>query len=135
MPATVEMEIITPERTLLREKVEMVIAPAVDGEIGILPDHAPLITGLKIGVMRIRRSEAEGFLPVAISQGVMEVLPQRITILVATAELPQEIDLERALEAKKRAEERLEKEEKDQARVASALQRALARIKAARFNQ
>ncbi len=135
MPATVEMEIITPERILLREEVEMVIAPAVDGEIGILPDHAPLITGLKIGVMRIRRTEAEGFLPVSISQGVMEVLPQRITILVATAELPQEIDLERAMEAKKRAEKMLEKEEIDRTRFEGALQRAMARIKAARFNE
>ncbi len=135
MASKVELEILTPERVLLREQVEMVIAPAVDGEIGILPQHFPLVTSLKIGVVRIRRSEEEGFLPLAISQGVMEVLPQRITILVATAELPEEINLERALEAKKRAEDRLKKEEFDKSRAEAALQRAMARIKAARDNQ
>ncbi len=133
MASKVELEIITPERVLLREEVEMVIAPAVDGEIGILPEHFPLVTSLEIGVLRIKRSEEEGFLPLSISQGVMEVLPQRITVLVATAELPEEIDIERAMEAKKRAEERLKKEEFDSARARAAMERAVARIKAARY--
>jgi len=132
MASTIELEILTPDRVLLREDVEMVIVPAIDGEIGILPEHAPLVTGLKIGVMRIRRKGGEDFLPVPISQGLMEVLPHRISILVTTAELPEEIDMERAMEAKKRAEERLKKDGVDATRAEAALQRAMARIKAVR---
>ncbi len=135
MASSVELEILTPERIVFQEDIEMVIAPAIDGEIGILANHYPLITALKIGVLRIRKPDEESWLPVAISSGLMEVLPYRISILVATAEFPEEIDIERAREAKERAEKLLQQEDIDRARAEAALQRALARLRAAQDGQ
>ncbi len=135
MASSVELEILTPERIVFQEDIEMVIAPAIDGEIGILANHYPLITALKIGVLRIRKPDEESWLPVAISSGLMEVLPYRVSILVATAEFPEEIDIERAREAKERAEKLLQQEGIDRARAEAALQRALARLRAAQDGQ
>ncbi len=134
MAATIELKIITPEKILLGEPVEMLVAPAIDGEIGVLPRHYPLVTGLKVGVLRIKKEGNEEWQPVAISdEGLMEVLPDRITILVGAAELPHEIDVERALAAKERAEKRISAREErtNIARAEAALQRALNRLRTA----
>lgn len=136
MASTFELEIITPERVLLQEDVEMVLVRAVDGDLGIMPGHFPLITGLLIGVIKIRRPDDTKFLPIAASSGLMEVMPYRVSIVVTSGELPQEIDVERARAAMERAEERLEQAgETDRTRAEAALQRAMARLQAAKYKE
>jgi len=134
-PESIELIIVTPERQLLRESVVEVTLPGADGQLGVLPGHAPLITELGIGELNYRaKSGAEGTM--AIISGFAEVLGDRVTVLAETAERPEEIDLKRAEEAKKRAEERLAEAasnpEIDWARAAIALQRSLIRIQVAR---
>jgi F-type H+-transporting ATPase subunit epsilon len=125
------LEIITPKEIVFKEKVDVLEAPAVDGLIGILPRHAPLITALKTGVIRVKQETNERY--ISVSEGIMDVKPDQVNIVARTAELPEEIDLERAKKAKERAKERLEKSSTkiDQARAEGALERAIARIKAA----
>jgi len=135
LPDSIELIIVTPERQLLREKVVEVTLPGADGQLGVLPGHAPLITELGIGELTYRgQGGSEGTL--AIISGFSEVLGDRVTVLAETAERPEEIDLSRAEEAKKRAEERLaaaaSDPEIDWARAAIALQRSLIRIQVAR---
>lgn len=127
----IKLEIITPKETVYKEEVDGVEAPAVDGLIGILPRHAPLVTALKTGVIRVKLGNKEKF--ISVSEGIMDVKPDQINIVARTAELPEEIDLERAKEAKERAEQRLEEQsaKMDHYRAEGALERALARIKAA----
>ena len=107
----------------------MVIAPGTEGQLGILPHHAPLLTALTCGELRvIRGDEEESF---AISGGYMEVQSDRVTILANTAEHAEEIDLERVEAARRRAEARLrghKKENVDFARAEAALRRAMTRI-------
>jgi F-type H+-transporting ATPase subunit epsilon len=134
-PESIELIIVTPERQLLRESVVEVTLPGADGQLGVLPGHAPLITELGIGELNYRaKSGAQGTM--AIISGFAEVLGDRVTVLAETAERPEEIDLKRAEEAKKRAEERLAEAasnpEIDWARAAIALQRSLIRIQVAR---
>ena len=132
--ATIELDIVTPEDMTYSDDIDILEAPAIDGKIGILPRHAPLVTALKIGVLRVVKEDNEIFIP--ISEGFMEVKPEQINVVVRTAELPQEIDVERAQKAKARAEERLESGGKnvDETRARAALQRALARINAVEYS-
>jgi F-type H+-transporting ATPase subunit epsilon len=135
LPDSIELIIVTPERLLLRESVVAVTLPGADGQLGVLPGHAPLITELGIGELSYRaKSGGEGTL--AIISGFAEVLSDRVTVLAETAERPEEIDVARAQEAKKRAEERLaaaaSNPEIDWARAAIALQRSLIRMQVAR---
>jgi F-type H+-transporting ATPase subunit epsilon len=135
LPDSIELIIVTPERQLLRENVVEVTLPGADGQLGVLPGHAPLITELGIGELTYRgQGGSEGTL--AVISGFSEVLGDRVTVLAETAERPEEIDLRRAEEAKKRAEERLaaaaSDPEIDWARAAIALQRSLIRIQVAR---
>jgi F-type H+-transporting ATPase subunit epsilon len=134
-PESIELIIVTPERQLLRESVVEVTLPGADGQLGVLPGHAPLITELGIGELNYRaKSGGDGTM--AIISGFAEVLGDRVTVLAKTAERPEEIDLKRAEEAKKRAEQRLAEAasnpEIDWARAAIALQRSLIRIQVAR---
>jgi F-type H+-transporting ATPase subunit epsilon len=124
-------EVITPERVVLRESVEFVAAPAVLGELGVMHNHAPLITGLKIGVIKYTKNGQRQLM--AVSGGFMEVNNNRVTVLADTAELAPEIDVQRALSAKERAQDRLQEKraETDVHRAEMALQRALSRLKAA----
>jgi F-type H+-transporting ATPase subunit epsilon len=135
LPESTELVIVTPERQLLRETVVQVTIPGADGQLGILPGHAPLITELGIGEMNYRgKSGDSGTL--AIISGFAEVLGDRVTVLAETAERPEEIDVARAEEAKKRAEQRLASASSDPnidwGRAAIALQRSLIRIQVAR---
>lgn len=108
----------------------MVVAPGIEGELGIMAGHIPLVTRLKIGVLKILTPEEE--ITVAVSEGYMEVTGERVLILAEAAELPEEIDVERALEAKRRAEERLATADKvDFARAQASLQRAVTRLRVA----
>lgn len=103
--ATLHLEIVTQERRLYSEDVDMVVAPGSEGELGILPHHAPLLTTLKEGVLRAKRGGAEEFF--SIGGGFMEVQPDHVIVLADVAEQADEIDIARAEEARQRAEQML----------------------------
>ncbi|MDI9258831.1 ATP synthase F1 subunit epsilon [Alicyclobacillus sendaiensis] len=128
---TVPLEIVTPERIVLSMDVRMVILRGGDGEIGILPRHMPLATAVKPCLVRIRLADDRQDV-VPVSGGFVEVLPEKITILADTAELPEEIDVDRALRAKDRAEKRLQAaaDEEEAERARQALTRAELRLQA-----
>jgi F-type H+-transporting ATPase subunit epsilon len=132
LPDSIELVIVTPERQLLRESVVEVSLPGADGCLGILPGHAPLITELGIGEMTYRAKGGGESGPLAIMSGFAEVLGDRVTVLAETAERPEEIDVSRAEEAKRRAQERIAAAANDPnvdwGRAAIALQRSLIRI-------
>src|SRR6202163_4721144 len=136
LPESIELVIVKPARQLLRETVVEVTLPGADGCLGILPGHAPLITELGIGELTYRAKNATEVGHLAIISGFAEVLGDRVTVLAETAERPAGIDVGRAEEAKKRAEERLasaaSNPDVDWARAAVALQRSLIRIQVAR---
>ena len=136
LPESIELVIVTPERQLLRQTVVEVTLPGGDGCLGILPGHAPLITELGIGELTYRTKNASEAGLLAIISGFAEVLGDRVTVLAEVAERPEEIDVARAEEAKKRAEQRLATASSDPnvdwARAAIALQRSLIRIQVAR---
>ena len=136
LPESIELAIVTPERQLLRETVGEVTLPGADGCLGVLPGHAPLITELGIGELTYRAKSKSEAGNLAILTGFAEVLGDRVTVLAETAERPEEIDVGRAEEARKRAEQRLASASSDPnidwARAAVALQRSLIRIQVAR---
>jgi F-type H+-transporting ATPase subunit epsilon len=131
LPEAIELIIVTPQRQLLREKVASVQLPGANGELGILPGHAPLITELGNGELSYKASGGGEPVVLAVLNGFAEVLPDRVTVLAETAERPEEIDVERAKEALARAEKRLASTDPDVDwdRATVALQRALVRIK------
>lgn len=130
MSKTMRLDILTPERTVCCVEVDMVIARAVDGEVGILYNHAPLVVALDIAPLRYKIGDEEHF--VAVCNGFMEVRDNRISVMAPCAENEEEIDVRRAAEAKARAEERLaHKADIDVSRAEIALQRALMRLKIA----
>lgn len=100
---TIQCEIVSQDRTVFEGKVDIIILPGISGEMGILPHHAPVLTILKNGVIKIRRNGKEDLFTVA--GGVAEVQPNIVTILADAAENIQEIDVTRAQAAKKRAED------------------------------
>jgi F-type H+-transporting ATPase subunit epsilon len=105
MADTFQLEIVTPEKKVVDTSAEEVQIPGKDGYLGVLPGHAPLITELGVGEISFRECATEQRL--AVAWGFAEVLPGKVTILAESAERPSEIDVARAREAKKRAEERL----------------------------
>ncbi len=125
------LEIVTPERQLAEEHVEEVQLPARRGYLGILPGHAPLLTELGIGDLKYRLGNDVYHL--AIVDGFAEVLPDRVIVLAEVGERAEEIDVERARDARKRAEERLAKHESgiDWERALAALERARVRMEVA----
>jgi F-type H+-transporting ATPase subunit epsilon len=134
LPEALELVVVTPERQLVREKVVEVTIPGLEGELGILPGHAPLITELGIGELSYRKSASGERVSLAVIQGFAEVLPDRVTILAETAERAAEIDVARAEAAKARAEERLASNDPniDWDRATVALQRSIIRIQVAK---
>src|SRR2546425_7211081 len=130
MPLSVD--IVTAERVVYSEEgVDEVVAPGIEGELTVLPMHAPFMTMIKPGVMRIVKGSDET--EMAITGGFLEVRQDRVTILADAAERADEIDVTRAEEARRRAESELEHRETevDLARVSAELQRALVRLKVA----
>jgi F-type H+-transporting ATPase subunit epsilon len=101
----IRCEIVSQDRTVFEGDVDIVVAPGADGEMGILPHHAPLLTTLKPGVLKVRTQGREEIF--AISGGFMEVRPEIVTVLADSAESSDEIDIARAEEARQRAEESL----------------------------
>lgn len=130
----IKLDIVTIERLVFSEDVDMVIAPGTEGTMGILPHHAPLMSALKPGELVVRRAGTPDRL-IAIGGGFMEVRPDKVTILADTAEHADEIDVARAEEARKRAESLLKEKPADAAQYAAleiALRRAEVRLKVAR---
>jgi F-type H+-transporting ATPase subunit epsilon len=131
MADTFQLEIVTPEKLVVKEAAEEAQIPGLNGYLGILPGHAPLITELAVGVISYRASGDTHNL--AVAWGFAEVLPDKVTILAEAAERPQEIDVERAQKSKERAEQRLKSNDTqvDYDRAEDALQRAETRLKVA----
>jgi len=127
--SSLKLDIVTAERVVYSEEVDMIVAPGAEGQLGILPHHAPLMTTLQAGELRVKRGGEEDTL--AISGGFLEVRPDRVIVLADTAERAEEIDMARAEAAKQRAEQRLVDKRApglDEARVETALRRAMARL-------
>ena len=129
--AGIRLDIVTVERLVYSDEVDVIVAPGIEGELGILPNHAPLMTTLQPGELRIRQGGEE--FSMAVTGGFLEVRPDRVTILADAAERAEEIDIARAEEAKRRAEEQLGRElvEVDTARAEAALRRSMIRLKVA----
>ncbi len=130
----IRCEIVSQDRTVFQGDVDMVVLPGAGGEMGVLPHHAPVLTTLKYGVVKVRRSGKEEVF--AVSGGVAEVQPDIVTVLADAAENVEEIDVARAQFAKKRAEEILAKGlPKDQdalLNIEAALRRSNLRLDVAR---
>jgi F-type H+-transporting ATPase subunit epsilon len=105
LPTKILLEIVTPDRAIVREEVDEVVVPAFDGYLGVLPGHTPLLATLKVGELWYRQGQEKHYLAVAF--GFLEVLPDHVTVLAQVSERPEEIDVPRAERAKQRAEERL----------------------------
>src|ERR687896_797739 len=120
------LEIVTPERQAFEGDVDSVVCPGVEGELGVLPHHAPLLTTLGIGELRIRRGGQEELF--AIAGGFLQVRPDKVVVMAETADLAGEIDLQKAEEARREAERALAEgyvEGADLAAARAALQQAL----------
>ena len=134
MAEKINLEVVTPKGAIVSEEVDIVTAPGFAGEFGVLANHAPFLSTIKIGTLRYKKDGTDNELMV--SGGFCEVSNNKITFLVESAERGTEIDVDRALQAKERAEKRLlqareQQENFDRTRAEAALQRALARLKLA----
>jgi F-type H+-transporting ATPase subunit epsilon len=131
LPTSIELQIVTPDRMILREQVDEVEVPGSQGYFGVLPGHTPLLASLAVGELWYRKGQEKTYLSIAF--GFAEVLPDRVTILARLAERADEIDAERAEKARARAEERLahQQSEVDYERARTALLKSLARLNVA----
>lgn len=127
----ITVEIVTPERVAYSEPADFVVVPGVEGYLGILPMHAPIVAGIDIGIIKVITGGKETLL--AVGGGFMEVNNDKVVILADSAERSDEIDIKRAKAAQERAEQRLASRASDIdiARAEVALRRAISRIKAA----
>ena len=126
------LEIVTPERLAYSDEVDAVTLPGIEGELGVLPHHAPLVSMLGVGELRIRKAGAEESF--AIVGGFLQVRPDKVVVMAETADMASEIDLETAQEARREAERALEsgfREGADLAQARAQLQQALLRIRVA----
>lgn len=132
--ATIHLDIVTVERVVLSEDVEYVSAPGIDGVVGILPRHEPLLTALNVGELHYKKDNQEHSF--AIGGGFMEVRPDKVTVLADVAESADEIDEQRAEEARKRAQElmaqKVEGGEVQAAMIEQTLRKAELRLKVVR---
>jgi F-type H+-transporting ATPase subunit epsilon len=131
LPTSIELQIVTPDKLLVREQVDEVEIPGTEGYFGVLPGHTPMLASLSVGELWYRKGQEKTYL--AIAFGFTEVLPDRVTILAQLAERAEDIDITRAEEARKRAESRLgqPKAELDYERARAALTKSLARLQVA----
>lgn len=128
--AKLQLDVVTAEQVVLSEEVDAVVAPGVMGQLGILPHHTPLMTMLEPGELLVRQGSEEYSL--AITGGYLEVRPDRVIVLADAAERAEDISLERAEEARRRAQERLQQHTGvDTLRAEAALRRSLIRLKVA----
>ena len=127
-----QLEIVTPEKLAYQGEVDSVQLPGSEGELGVLPHHAPLVSTLGAGELRLRKGGEEEFF--AIVGGFLQVLPDKVVVMAETADMASEIDLEKAQEARRQAEAALESgfhEGADLSAARAALQQALIRIRVA----
>ncbi len=131
VPTKLLLEIVTPDRSLVREDVDEIQLPGSEGYLGVLPGHTPLLVTLKVGELWYRIGQEKHFL--AITSGFGEVLPDGVTVLAQIAERAEDIDVTRAEAARKRAEERLAKGtvDIDLERARVALLKSLVRVQIA----
>lgn len=130
--STLQLEIVTPDRTVVSAETELAVCPGVMGEFGVLPHHVSLLSALKIGSLRYSGNGKDQY--VFISGGFADVNNNVLTVLAESAERAEEIDVARAEAAKKRAEERLQQhnDDLDVRRAEAALQRAMERLRLAK---
>lgn len=131
IPTSLALEIVTPDRALVKEQVDEVQLPGADGYLGVLPGHAPLVTTLQVGEMWYRTGQDTKYL--ALAFGFAEVLPDRVTVLAQIAEKAEDIDTSRAEAAKVRAEQRVASSEAgiDFERARIAMMKSLIRLQVA----
>ena len=132
--AQIHLEVVTPTGPVVSDDVDLVTAPGVGGEFGVLANHAPFLSTIKTGTLSFKKDKNTKYLMV--SGGFSEVSNNKITFLVESAEFGHEIDVDRALRARERAEKRIaqaqsQSEKINRARAEAALQRALARLRTA----
>lgn len=128
----IRLDVVTAERMVYSDSVDMVVAPGFEGQLGILPHHTPLMTALLPGELRIKKGGEE--VSLVISGGFLEVRPDKVVVLADTAERADEIDVERAEAARRRAQERLSQQREfgiDGTRAEASLRRSLARLRVA----
>lgn len=132
MSENIKLEIVTPEKYVISESAQIVMAPGIQGEFGVLPGHTPFLTSLEVGKVRYRDTGGNDRI-IFVNGGFAEALPDRVTILAESAEKKEDIDYERAKAAYERAQQRLaeKKENVDYARAQSALHRAITRMRIA----
>ena len=130
--APMRLDVITAEREVLSDEVDLVVAPGSEGELGILPNHSPLMTTLKEGELTIRKGGEDTYL--AVSGGFLEVMDNVVTVLADACERSEEISEERAQEAMQRAQQRIEARvsDMDLERAMASMRRAQLRIRVAR---
>jgi F-type H+-transporting ATPase subunit epsilon len=134
LPTSIELQIVTPDKMLVKEQVDEVEVPGTGGYFGVLPGHTPMLASLAVGEMWYRQGTEKTYL--ALAYGFAEVLPDRVTILAHLAERAEDIDIARAEEAKRRAEARLvQAKDIDYERARSALVKSLARLHVASRGQ
>ena len=128
LPTSIDLQIVTPDRRIVQEQVDEVEIPGSEGYFGVLPGHTPLLASLAVGELWYRKGQEKFFLSIAF--GFAEVLPDRVTILARIAERAEEISVERAEAARKRAEERLatSMSDLDYERARLSLMKAVARL-------
>ena len=128
MAHKIKLEVVSPEKTVFSDDVNMVIARSTGGEIGILPNHAPLIASLTTDFFRILTDDGEKTL--VVTGGFIEVQPKKITVIAVTAETPEEIDVDRAQKALERAKERMRQKQsiREYYMSQASMARALARL-------
>ena len=136
--AQIQLEVVTPSGAVVSEEVDIVTAPGVGGEFGVLANHAPFLSTIKTGTLSYKKDRVSKFLMV--TGGFTEVSNNKVTFLVESAEVGSDIDVDRAMRAKERAEKRLTQaqqatEKINRVRAEAALQRALARIRAAELTR
>lgn len=132
MAENIRLEVVTPEKSVVSEEAQIVMAPGTLGEFGVLVGHTPFLTTLKMGAIRFTDAKGQER-HVFVSGGFAEALPDKVTVLAESAERRKDIDLERAKAAMQRAQDRLQKtsEDIDFARAKAALERALYRMRIA----
>ena len=132
MAESIRLEVVTPEKSVVSESAQIVMAPGSMGEFGVLSGHTPFLTTLKTGALKYKdESGRERF--VFVSSGFAEALPDRVTVLAESAERRKDIDIQRAKSAVERAEKRLQSSDRnvDYIRAKAALLRAISRIQLA----
>lgn len=129
MSKTITLEIVTPEKSALKDEIDFLVLPAYEGEMGILPGHTHLLTQLSAGELRMKKGDMVQFF--AISGGFAEVHPNRVAVFAETAEMAEEIDVERARIAAEKAKGMISKAatSQDLAAAQAALRRALLRLR------